>query len=100
MNTTLSNTRNSNLYLFTALTVAFLAIVAFTVALSLETPSFAHTPAVSSEAVYVQYIQGEKAIIISPLESALQAYRLGEKMTDDNLESVLPTYRLDGKDRR
>ena len=101
MSTVITNTRNSNLYLFTALGIAFVAILAVTVALSLVgAPGSAHIPVTSSDIAYVQYIQGEKAIITSPLESALQTYRLGEKTTMNSLEAVLTAYHQGEKNLR
>jgi hypothetical protein len=98
MFTVLPNTRNSNLYLLIALAVAFIAILAFTVIPSIGTPNSAYIPATDSEVAYAHYIQGEKTILVSPLESALQAYRLGEKNTMNSLDAVLVVYRQGEKD--
>jgi hypothetical protein len=100
MSIVLTNTRNSNLYLLIALAIVFVAILAFTLIPSIGTPNSAHIPVTSSEVAYVQYIQGEKAIITSPLESALQAYRLGEKTTMNSLEAVLTAYHQGEKNLR
>ena len=81
MFTVLSNTRNSNLYIISALAIMVLVLLTFAVAPSISVPEPAIIPVTGSENAYAEFLSGEKVLYGNParLSEALEAYRLGEK---------------------
>ena len=81
MFTVLSNTRNANLYIITALAIMIVVLLTFAVVPSISVTGSAPISETSSQNAYSAYIQGEKVMYASParLSEALSAYHLGEK---------------------
>jgi hypothetical protein len=102
MFTVLSNTRNANLYMFTALTILIVVLLtfAFLPSISVNEPAaISENPARLNEAL-IAYHLGEKALYTNAVElsNALTAYHLGEKVIVGNaLESAMLQYRLGEK---
>ena len=97
MNTVLSNTRNANLYIITALAIMIVVLLTFAVVPSISVPQRAAIPETNSQKAYVEFLSGEKVMYGSParLNEALAAYHLGEKaISASTVEwpSVLSTY--------
>jgi hypothetical protein len=82
MNTVLSNTRNANLYIITALAIMVLVLLTVAVAPSISVPQPVGAPAAGSSNAYVEFLSGEKVLYRTParLSEALAAYHLGEKI--------------------
>src|SRR5688572_16224470 len=81
MNTVLSNTRNANLYIITALAIVLVVFLTLAVVPSIAAPEPAVIPVTGSQNAYAEFIRGEKVIYGNPtrLSEALSAYHLGEK---------------------
>ena len=99
MNTVLSNTRNSNMYVVIALAITLVVLLTFAVAPSITASRPALVPVTGSQNGYVEFIRGEKAMYASPvrLSEALSAYHLGEKAISAiavESTSALSAYRL------
>ena len=97
MNTVLSNTRNANLQIITALAIMIVVLLTFAVIPSISVPQRAAIPETNSQKAYVEFLSGEKVMYGSParLNEALAAYHLGEKaISASTVEwtSVLSTY--------
>jgi hypothetical protein len=122
MFTVLSNTRNANLYLITALAIVLVVLLTFAVVPAIATPKPASVPITDSQNAYVEFLRGEKVMYGNPAWSseALAAYHLGEKaiytksidvgdalsawragekviVRSDAVESALWTYRMGEK---
>jgi|GEM_PF-3761842 len=102
MFTVLSNTRNSNLYIITALAIMIVVLLTFAVVPSIPVPQRAAIPETNSQKAYVEFLSGEKVMYGSParLSEALSAYHAGEKAVFAgavNSSSALSTYRLGEK---
>ena len=81
MNTVLSNTRNANLYIITALAITLIVFLMLAVVPSIAAPEQASISETSNRSAYVEFLRGEKAIYANPvgLSEALSAYHTGEK---------------------
>jgi len=81
MFTVLSNTRNSNLYIVTALAITLIVFLTLAVVPSIAAPEQAPIPVTGSQNAYVEFLRGEKAIYANPigLSEALSAYHTGEQ---------------------
>jgi hypothetical protein len=102
MNTVLSNTRNANLYIITALAITLVVFLTLAVVPSIAAPQPAVIPVTGSQNGYVEFLRGEKAMYANPagLSEALSAYHLGEKaISADAVESTsaLSAYHLGEK---
>ena len=102
MFTVLSNTRNSNLYIITALGIALVVFLTLAVVPSIAAPKPALIPVTRNQDAYVDFLRGEKAMYANPvgLSQALSAYHAGEKAFFANAvdsSSALSTYRLGEK---
>ena len=102
MNTVLSNTRNSNMYVVIALAITLVVLLTFAVAPSIPAHRPALVPVSGSQNGYVEFLRGEKAMYAHPagLSEALSAYHLGEKAISANAvesTSALSAYRLGEK---
>ena len=102
MFTVLSNTRNSNLYIITALAIMLVVFLTLAVAPSIAAPKPAIIPVTGNQNAYVEFLRGEKAMYANPvgLSESLSAYRAGEKavyMSAVDSTSALSTYRLGEK---
>jgi hypothetical protein len=102
MNTVLSNTRNTNMYIVVALAITLVVLLTFAVAPAITAPRPALIPVTGSQNGYVEFIRGEKAMYANPvrLSEALSAYHAGEKVVSANAiqsTSALSTYRLGEK---
>ena len=99
MFTVLSNTRNSNLYIITALGIALVVFLTLAVVPSIAAPKPAVIPVTGSQNGYVEFLRGEKAMYANlvGLGESLSAYRAGEKAVYGKAvdsSSVLSTYHL------
>ena len=99
MFTVLSNTRNANLYIITALAIMVVVLLTFAVVPSIAAPKPAIIPATGSQNAYVEFLRGEKVMYANPvgLIEALSAYHAGEKAVYANTvdsSSALSTYHL------
>lgn len=97
MNTVLSNTRNTNLYIITALAIMVLVLLTFAVAPSISVTERTTISETSSQNAYVEFLSGEKVVYGNParLSEALSAYHLGEKAVFANVvewTSAFSTY--------
>jgi hypothetical protein len=102
MFTVLSNTRNANLYIITALAIMVLVILTFAVVPSISVPKPASIPVTGNQNAYAEFLNDEKVLYGNParLSEALSAYHLGEKVVYAdavNSSSALSTYRLGEK---
>jgi len=102
MFTVLSNTRNANLYIITALGIMVVVLLTFAVVPSIAAPKPAIIPATGSQNAYVEFLRGEKVMYANParLSEALSTYRTGEKADYANAvdsSSALSAYRLGEK---
>jgi hypothetical protein len=102
MFTVLSNTRNANMYLTLAVTIAAVILLTITVAPSIVTPKPALIPVTAGDDAYVEYLRGEKTIYANPsaLSNALTAYHIGEKAIYENAadtSSAMMAYHLGEK---
>ena len=81
MFTVLSNIRNANLYIITALAIMVVVLLTFAVAPSIVAPRPAILPVIGNQNAYVEFLRGEKVMYANPGGSrdALSAYRAGEK---------------------
>ena len=81
MNTVLSNTRNANLYIITALAITLIVFLTLAVVPSITVPQPAIRSEASSQNAYVEFLSGEKVMYGSParLSEALSTYHIGEK---------------------
>jgi hypothetical protein len=81
MFTVLSNTRNANLYIITALAIMIVVLLTFAVVPSIVVREPAAISEPSSQNAYVEFLSGEKVLYGNParLSAALSAYHLGEK---------------------
>jgi hypothetical protein len=81
MFTVLSNARNANLYIITALAIMLIVLLTFAMVPSIAVPEPAIIPATGSQNAYVEFLRGEKVMYANPagLNEALSAYHLGEK---------------------
>lgn len=102
MFTVLSNTRNSNLYIITALAITLVVFLTLAVVPSIAAPEPAVIPVTGSQNAYVQFLSGEKVMYAdrAGLSEVVSAYHAGEKAayasTIDS-SSALSTYRLGEK---
>jgi hypothetical protein len=79
----LSNPRNANTHLIVTVAMTLAAILAFAVVPSIGVANPDFVPVTAGQNAYVDFLRGEKAIIqFDALESALLAYRQGEKDAD------------------
>ena len=102
MNTVLSNTRNANLQIITALAIMILVLLAFAVVPSISVPQPATISETSSRNAYVEFLSGEKVLYGNParLNEAFSAYLAGEKATYANAvdaSNALSAYHLGEK---
>ena len=102
MNTVLSNTRNTNMYIVVALAITLVVLLTFAVAPSITAPRPAVIPVTGSQNPYVQFLSGEKVIYADPagLSEAISAYHAGEKAAYTSAvdaSGALSTYRLGEK---
>ena len=81
MFTVLSNTRNANLYMITALAIMIVVLLTFAFTPSISVKEPAAISESNSQNAYAEYLIGEKVLYENPaqLREALAAYRLGEK---------------------
>lgn len=86
MFTVLSNTRNANLYIITALAIMVLVLLTFAVLPSISVPEPIGAPAAENQNAYVEFLSGEKVVYADAVnsDSALSTYRLGEKAIYEN----------------
>lgn len=97
MFTVLSNTRNANLYIITALAIMILILLTFAVVPSISVREPATISETSSQNAYVEFLSGEKVLYGNParVSEALSAYHLGEKAVSANVvewSSALSAY--------
>src|SRR5687768_7089105 len=102
MFTVLSNARNANLYIITALAIMIAVLLTFAdvPSISVNEPAAISEP--NSQNAYAEFLSGEKVLYGNParLSEALAAYHLGEKAVYANavdLSSALSIYRLGEK---
>jgi hypothetical protein len=81
MFTVLSNTRNANLYIITALAIMIVVLLTFAVVPFISVNEPAAIPETSSQNAYAEFLSGEKILYGHParLSEALEEYHLGEK---------------------
>ena len=102
MFTVLSNTRNANLYIATALGIMIVVLLTFAVVPSIAAPKPVSVPATGNSTAYSEFLSGEKVLYGNParLSEALAAYHQGEKavsINDVEWNSALSTYHLGEK---
>jgi|SRR5687768_11155461 len=102
MNTVLSNTRNANLQIITALAIMIVILLTFAIAPSIVVPQPAVRPESSSQNAYAEFLSGEKVLYGNParLSEAFTAYLAGEKSTYANAvdaSNALSAYHLGEK---
>lgn len=90
MLTVLSNARNANLYIITALAIMLIVLLTFAMVPSIAVPEPAIIPATGSQNAYVEFLRGEKVLYGNParLNEALAAYLAGEKAIYTNSVDV------------
>ena len=81
MFTVLSNTRNSSLYIITALAITLVVFLTLAVVPSIAAPEQASISGTSNQNAYVEFLSGEKVMYadLAGLSEALSAYHTGEK---------------------
>lgn len=86
MFTVLSNTRNANLYIITALAIMIVVLLTFAVVPSISMREPAIISETGSQNAYIEFLSGEKVLYGNParLNEALAAYHLGEKAVYSN----------------
>jgi hypothetical protein len=86
MFTVLSNTRNANLYIISALAIMVLVLLTVGIVPSISISGPASIPVSGSQNAYAEFLSGEKVLYGNParLSEALSAYHLGEKAVSAN----------------